>query len=126
MAGGPRIRLIALVVLLAVATPLLIVAVSSSGGDESGAAKPSLRTERLPGATPEVVVYAEDPSANTPAAVGGERTVTVECLDSRDEVVFSSTHAWPFTDTDDGTLDPHQHLNIDEGTVNRVASCRLR
>ena len=66
-----------------------------------------------------------DPSANTPAAVGGENTVTVECLDSRDEVVFSSTHAWPFTDTDNGTLDPHQHLDIGAGTVDSVTSCRL-
>ncbi len=125
MDGGARTRLIALVVLLAVATPLVIVAVSSSGDDEGGSAKPSLRTERQPGATSEVVVYVEDPSANTSAAVGGEKTVTVECLDSRDEVVFSSIHAWPFTDTDDGTLDPHQHLDIDEGTVDSVVSCRL-
>ena len=48
----------------------------------------------------------EDVSLNTAAAAGEARSVTVECRNPQDEVVFSSSYPWPFTDTDNGTLDP--------------------
>ena len=111
--------------LLAVAVPLVIVAASGSGDGGGGSKLPSLRVEPSPGVPGEIVVYVEDVSLNTAAAAGEARSVTVECRNPEDEVVFSLSYPWPFTDTDNGTLDPHQHLTLNEATVDRVASCRL-
>jgi hypothetical protein len=52
--------------------------------------------------------------------------VTVECLDDTGEVLISAPQAWPFADTDQGTLDPHAHLPLDPGSLARVSRCRLK
>src|SRR5687768_2998820 len=103
MVGPARTRLVALVVLLALAIPLTIVAAMGSGGgdDEEGT---SLRVERSP-ELPELLVFL-DPEANTPERTRGRRSVLVECVDGAGGVVARSDEAFPFTDTDQNTLDP--------------------
>jgi hypothetical protein len=121
MEGAARTRLVTLVVLLVVAVPLTIVAVAGSGGsdDEGG----ELRVERSV-EVPEVRVFVT-PDANRAERAGGQATVTVECLDRDGAVVASQPAPWPFTDTDDGTLDPHTHVPVDPERLNDLARCRL-
>ena len=127
MAAGTRTRLIAAAVLLAVAVPLAIVAVSGSGDSEGGGSgSASLKVERFTGARPEIVVYVEDPGLNTTEVTGGATSVKIECLDARKAVVVSQSHPWPFTDTDEGSLHPHQHLAVGRAALEQVSSCRLR
>ncbi len=123
MEGPARTRLVALVVLLAVAVPLMIVAVLGSGGgdDEEEA---SLRVERSPD-LPELVVFL-DPDANTPERAGGRPSVLVECLDEAGEVVARSDEPFPFTDTDENTRDPHVHMPVNPARINDVVRCRVR
>ena len=123
MEGPARTRLVALVVLLAVAIPLTIVAVLGSGGgdDEEEA---SLRVERSPD-LPELLVYL-DPDDNKPERVGGRPSVSVECLDAGGAVVARSDEPFPFTDTDQNTLDPHVHMPVNPARINEVVRCRVR
>jgi hypothetical protein len=111
------------VVLLAVAVPLTIVAVTGSGGgdDEEEA---SLRVERSPD-LPELIVYL-DPDVNKPERTGGRRTVVVECVDGSGQVVTRGDEAFPFTDTDQNTLDPHVHMPVNPARINDVERCRVR
>jgi hypothetical protein len=122
MEGPARTRLVALVVLLAVSVPLGVVAVAGSGGDgeEEDA---GLRVERSAG-LPELIVYVE-PGVNTPERTGGRRTVTVECVDPDGRVLASQDEAWPFTDTDQGTLDPHMHMAVNPARIDDVERCRV-
>jgi hypothetical protein len=119
-------RLVALAVLVAVAVPLVIVALSG-GGEEAArdSAEGALRLERSP-TTPEVIVYMEDSSLNDTETTDGRARVTIECLDGGGTVVFSRAFPWPFVDTDGGTLSPHQHLTVHPSMLQRVTSCRLR
>jgi hypothetical protein len=123
MEGPARTRLVALVVLLAVAVPLTIVAVVGSGaGDEDE--ETGLRVERSPD-LPELIVYVT-PDANTPDRAGGRESVTVECLDSGGRVVSGRDAPWPLTETDAGTLDPHAHVRVNPARINDVELCRVR
>jgi hypothetical protein len=124
MDRASRTRLVALAVLLAVAAPLVIVALAGSG-DESSERPAALRVERTPGGLPEITIYVEDRSLNEPATAGGAGTVVIECVDADGRVVSSRPQRWPFTDTDDGTLDPHAHIGMDPAALERIARCRL-
>jgi hypothetical protein len=123
MESASRTRLLALAVLLAVAVPLVVIAVSSGGGE----AKPGgLRVERSPGDVAQITVYVEDPDLNRAATASGANRVTLECVDRAGKVAARSRQAWPFTDTDQGVLDPHVHVNVDPAALERIARCRLR
>jgi len=124
MEGPARTRLVALVVLLAVALPLTIVAVVGSGGGDDEEEESSLRVERSPD-LPELRVYL-DPDVNTPERAGGHANVLVECLDDAGEVVVRADEAFPFTDTDQETLDPHVHMPVNPARINEVVRCRVR
>jgi hypothetical protein len=121
--GPARTRLVALVVLLAVAVPLTIVAVAGSGG-EGEEEDTGLRVERSP-APPELIVYLS-PDVNTPERAGGRQSVTVECLDKEGRVIARQDEGWPFTETDEGTLDPHAHVAVTAQRINDVERCRVR
>ncbi|MET0836129.1 MAG: hypothetical protein ABWY97_05065 [Thermoleophilaceae bacterium] len=125
MEGASRTRLVALAALLALSIPLVIVGVAGSGGDGDSEQPAALRVERTPGG-PEITVYLEDRSLNQPATAGGAATVVLECVDAGGEVVFSQPEGWPFSDTDQGTLDPHAHVGITPELVDRIARCRLK
>jgi hypothetical protein len=122
MEGPARTRLVALVVLLAVAVPLTIVAVTGSGGADEEEA--DLRVERSPD-IPELVVFLT-PEANTPERTGGRESVTVECLDTGGRVLSRQDEAWPLTDTDGQTLDPHAHVRVNPARIGEVERCRVR
>jgi hypothetical protein len=123
MEGPARTRLVALVVLLAVAIPLTIVAVVGSGGGDDEE-ESSLRVERSPN-IPELRVFL-DPDVNTPERTGGRASVLVECLDEAGGVVARSNEPFPFTDTDEETLDPHVHMPVNPARINDVVRCRVR
>jgi hypothetical protein len=122
MEGPARTRLVALVVLLAVAVPLTIVAVAGSGGDDEEESE--LRVERSPD-LPEMILYLPT-DANTPERSGGRQSVTVECLDDGGRVLARQDEAWPFTDTDGQTLDPHAHVPVNPARIGEVERCRVR
>ena len=123
MEGPARTRLVALVVLLAVAVPLTIVAVIGAGGgdDEEDT---GLRVERSPDVS-ELLVFLT-PEVNKPERTGGRRSVTIECLDTGGGVVSRRVEPWPFTDTDQNTLDPHVHVPVNPARINDVERCRVR
>jgi hypothetical protein len=123
MEGPARTRLVALVVLLAVALPLTVVAVLGSGGGDDEE-ETSLRVERSPD-LPELRVYL-DPEVNKPDRTGGRANVLVECLDEAGEVVVRSDEPFPFTDTDQNTLDPHVHMPVNPARIGEVVRCRVR
>jgi hypothetical protein len=123
MEGPARTRLVALVVLLAVALPLTVVAVLGSGGGDDEE-ETSLRVERSPD-LPELRVYL-DPEVNERQRAGGRSNVLVECLDEAGEVVVRSDEPFPFTDTDQNTLDPHVHMPVNPARIGEVVSCRVR
>jgi len=123
MEGPARTRLVAVVVLLAVALPLTIVAVVGSGGGDDEE-ETGLRVERSPD-LPELLVFL-DPDVNSPERTGGRRSVVVECLDTNSGVVARSDEAWPFTDTDQETVDPHVHMPMNPARINDVVRCRVR
>jgi hypothetical protein len=122
MEGPARTRIVALVVLLAVAVPLVILAAVGSGGDDEEDG--GLRVERSV-ELPELRVFVA-PDDNTAERAGGRGSVTVECLGPEGGVLASVSSPWPFTDTDDGTLDPHAHVPVNPERLNDVESCRLR
>ena len=124
MEGPARTRLVALVVLLAVALPLTIVAVLGSGGGDDEEKEASLRVERSPEVS-ELRVFL-DPKVNKPQRSGGRASVLVECLDQAGGVIASSDEPFPFTDTDENTLDPHVHMQINPARINDVVRCRVR
>jgi hypothetical protein len=124
MEGPARTRLVALVVLLAVAVPLGVVAAAGSGGEDE-AEDVSLRVERSTEA-PEMLIYVTDDKANTPGRAGGRSSVTVECLDAGGRVLASQEDPWPMTQTDGNTLSPHAHVPVNPARIGDVASCRLR
>jgi hypothetical protein len=123
MESPARTRLVALVVLLAVAIPLTIVAMIGSGGgdDEEESA---LRVERSPD-LPELLVFL-DPEVNKRKRAGGRPLVLVECLDDGGAVVARSDEPFPFTDTDDNTRDPHVHMPVNPARISEVVRCRVR
>jgi hypothetical protein len=102
---------------------LVGAALATGGGGESGEPD-GLRVEPSTTST-EVLVYVPDPDDNVADRADGARTVTVECLDAGGEVLIRAPQAWPFTDTDGETLDPHAHLPLDAESLRSVDSCRL-
>jgi hypothetical protein len=125
MEGPARTRLVALVVLIALAVPLTIVAVvGSAGGDDEEVEASSLRVERSPNVS-ELVVFL-DPDVNKPERTGGRTSVLVECLDEAGGVVARSDEPFPFTDTDQETRDPHVHVPVTPARINDVVRCRVR
>ena len=125
MEGPARTRLVALVVLLAVAAPLVIVAVvGRGGGNENEDEEAGLRVERSPGVSELIVFLTAE--ANTPERAGGRQSVTVECLDTGGRVLSRQDETWPLTETDGNTLDPHAHVPVDPARINDVGSCRVR
>jgi hypothetical protein len=117
-----RSRLVAAVVVVAAATGLIAIALAAGGGSEEPAG--DLKVELAPDNPSDLVVYV--PAAtNVPGTAGGRPTVTLECLDRGDEVVARSRQAWPFTDTDGETLDPHVHQFVPPGRARRIERCRL-
>ena len=122
MEGPARTRLIALAVLLAVSAPLVIVAASGSGGGAEET-ETGLRVERSP-ELPELLVYVS-PEVNLPERAR-RQTVTVECIGADGEVLGTQTERWPFSDTDQGTLDPHAHIAVNPARIGEVERCRLR
>ena len=51
--------------------------------------------------------------------------MTLECVDRDRVVVYSAPETWPFLDTDGGTVEPHVHVGMPRGTLDRVARCSL-
>lgn len=123
MEGPARTRLVALVVILALAVPLAIVAIAGTGGDEEDK-EPEMYVQRAPEVF-EVRVFLE-PEVNTPDRTRGRRSVTVECLDDSGTVIASQDEAWPFTDTDQNTLDPHAHIPVNPARIDDVSLCRVK
>ena len=123
MEGPARTRLVALVVILAFAVPLAIVAIAGSGGGGEEA-EPEMYVQRAPEVF-EVRVFLE-PEVNTPDRTRGRRSVTVECLDDSGTVIASQDEAWPFTDTDQNTLDPHAHIPVNPARIDDVSLCRVK
>jgi hypothetical protein len=124
MEGPARTRLVALVVLLVLAVPLTIVAIAGSGGGDTEDDEPEIRVERSPQVF-EVVVFLE-PDVNVLGRTGGRRSVTVECVNTGGAVIASEDEAWPFTDTDQNTLDPHVHVRVNPARIDDVSQCRIR
>jgi hypothetical protein len=125
MEGRARTVLVAIVVLLVVGVPVAAL-FASGGGDDEPSAKPvaaGLRLERST-AFPELIVYVE-PAANEPARAGGARSVTLRCVDADGQLVAAQDEAWPFSDTDSNTLDPHAHVTLDAERIGQIQSCRL-
>ena len=125
MDRASRTRLVALAVLLAVAAPLVIVALASSGDEQSAERPAALRVQRTPGDVPEITIYIEDRSLNKPSTAGGDTSVVVQCVDTEGRIVWKLPEAWPFSDTDSGSVDPHAHISMDAAQIERIARCRL-
>jgi hypothetical protein len=123
MQGPARTRLVAIVVLLAVAVPLGVVAAAGSGGGDE-ADNGELRVERST-QLPEMLIYIVDESANVPERAGGRTSVTVECVGADGQVLASQEDPWPMTQTDGNTLSPHAHVPVDAARIGDVTSCRL-
>jgi len=110
---------VAVLVAVVVTIALVAVALGTSGSSmEAG----GLRLER---SQTEVTIYVEDPADNQASRADGRRTVLVECLDREDQLLVRSRQAWPFADTDSGTLDAHAHLPLDAASMGRLARCRV-
>ena len=125
MRASPRSRLVVAGLLAVAFAALLVVALASSGGGESSG---GLRLEAAPpapdGSTP-VTVYLEDEADNVPATAKGRSSVQLRCVDDAGETVIATPQAWPFTDTDSGTLEPHAHVTFPPPESGQVARCLL-
>ena len=115
---GNRGRLVVAAV-LAVAVAFIVVVAVLAGGESGGG---GLRVE-LAGTT-DLVVYVKEED-NVPGIADGRRVVTLECVDRKGAVAVRGHHPWPFTDTDDGTLDPHVHQTVRPERSGDLESCRL-
>jgi hypothetical protein len=124
MEGRARTVLTAIVVVLVLGVPLAVL-FASGGGEEKPrpVAEAGLRLERST-ALPELLVYV-DAAANQPQRAGGARSVTLRCVDADGRLVTAQDEAWPFGDTDAGTLDPHAHVRLDSESMARVRRCSL-
>jgi hypothetical protein len=120
-----RTALTVIVVVLVLGVPLAFLFASGGGGDDDRpqAAEPGLRLEGSAG-SPELVVYVEA-AANEPDRAGGARSVTLRCVDADGRLVAAQDEAWPFTDTDAGTLDPHTHVTLDADRMGQIRRCSL-
>ena len=116
---GPRGRLLIAVVLAAAVVAIALIAALAGGGSgERG-----LRAELA--SITDLVVYVEEDD-NRPEIAGRRRAVTLECVDRKGAVLVRGHHPWPFTDTDDGKLDPHVHQTVRPERAGDLDRCRLR
>jgi hypothetical protein len=121
-----RAVLVAVVVLVVIGVPLALLL---GGGDDDPTPKPKppratgLRVERGTSGS-DLIIYVK-PAVNVAARAGGRRQVLLECVDSDGDAVQAQDEAWPFADTDQGTLDPHAHMVLDPLSITAVERCLL-
>jgi len=120
--GRVRTVVAAIVVALVLIVPL--VALFAGGGDDASESKEAGGGLRIEHSGSQLIVYV-DPADNTPERAGGARRVILRCVDGGERIVVAQDEAWPFTDTDAGTLDPHAHVTLDPGTMDAVSSCHV-
>jgi hypothetical protein len=126
--GRGRTLVTTIVVGLILIVPLVLLFAGSGGGDDDKAeATPdgSMRVERFSQAGFTELVVSVDPAANVPERAGGARSVRLECLDTDDQPVIAQDEAWPFTDTDGDTINPHTHVTLDPNQLEQVSTCSL-
>jgi hypothetical protein len=124
MQAESRTPLVALAVLVVIFVPVVLVLVLRDGeAAREQRPAPGLRLEGAPG---EITVYLDDRKLNRAATAGGARQVTLECVDTNSVVVYSAPVAWPFLDTDAGSVEPHAHVGMPPETINEVARCGLQ
>ncbi|HEX2233386.1 MAG TPA: hypothetical protein VHG69_08485 [Thermoleophilaceae bacterium] len=111
-------------VLGAVGLVLGAVALLAGGGSDEASGLRVAR-ESLPGGSPGITVYVEDPGVNVASTAGGRPNVELVCLDARGRELVRATHPWPFTDTDQGVFDPHVHQSMRPEDADRIVRCRL-
>jgi hypothetical protein len=121
--GRVRTVLAAIAVALVLIVPLVLL-FAGGGGDDDGDGEPQESGLRLERSATELIAYVE-PADNVPERAGGARSVTLRCVDADDRLVIAANQAWPFADTDGGTLDAHAHLPLDPASLDAVASCRV-
>jgi hypothetical protein len=121
--GRVRTVLAAIAVALVLVIPLvLLFAGGGDDGDESPEQSGSgLLIERF---GTELLVTVE-PADNVAERAGGARSVRLRCVDADDQLVAAQDEAWPFADTDGGTLKPHAHVPLEAAQQERVSTCRL-
>jgi hypothetical protein len=121
--GRLRTVVAATAIALVLIVPLvLLFAGGGDGGNESAVQRESsLLIERF---RAELVVTVE-PTDNVAERAGGARSVTLRCVDGDDQLVAAQDEAWPFADTDGGTLKPHAHVPLEAAQQELVSSCRL-
>jgi hypothetical protein len=118
-----RTVLAATAVALVLVVPLVLLFV---GGDDDGDGEPQARGSglRIERSGAQLIVYLR-PADNVPDRAGGARRVVLRCVDGGQRIVVAQDEAWPFTDTDGGTLDPHAHVTLDPATMDAVSSCHV-
>ena len=120
-----RAVLVAVVVLVVIGVPLAVL-LGGGGDDPTPKPKPRRATGlRVESGTSDLTIYVK-PAVNVPARAGGRRQVLRECVDSDGDTVQAQDEAWPFADTDQGTLDPHAHMTLDPLSITAVERCLLR
>jgi len=125
--AGDRVKVIAAVVLLvvAIAVPLAVLALTSGGGDDPGRSR--LKVETYPNPMTgglELVVSVEDVEINRPETATRPGIVGLECKNAGGQVVLGGDQEWPF-DNDLGMELPHAHLPIRSELADSLATCRL-
>ena len=115
---GTRGRLVAAGVLAAIVAFIVVVALLASGDSGGG-----LRAELA--APTDLIVYVEK-ADNEPGTANGRRVVTLECVDEKGGILVRGHHPWPFTDTDQGSVDPHVHQTVRPERAGQLEKCRLR
>jgi hypothetical protein len=120
-----RVRTVLAVVaigLVLIVSLALLFAGGGDDGDESPEESGSgLLIERF---GTELLVTVE-PTDNVAERAGGARSVTLRCVDADDQLVAAQDEAWPFAETDGGTLKPHAHVPLEAAQQELVSSCRL-
>ena len=115
-----------------VLTGLLAAALGLAGcgssSSEEGPSRAALRIETAlapTGEGTELIVSIDEPEANRPKTAGNRKAVALECLDQAGAVLVRARHPWPFTDTDDGLVDPHVHQPVPSRRLTTLKRCRL-
>jgi hypothetical protein len=121
--GRVRTVLAVVAVALVLIVPLALL-FAGGGGDDDESAEPQSGGLTIERAASELLVYVE-PADNVAARSGGARSVTLRCVDADDQLVAAQDEAWPFADTDGGTLKPHAHVPLESAQQELVSSCRL-
>jgi hypothetical protein len=122
--GRVRTVVAAVAIALVVIVPLVLLFAGGGDGDDAAEEAPDATALRIERAANQLIVYVE-PADNVPERAGGARRVVLRCVDASDQLVIAQDEAWPFTDTDAGTLDAHAHVTLDPGTLDAVSSCHL-